>query len=56
MRLSKLAAYLTVVVWMLLLAVPVLAAPDAPRISREDLRKRLGDKDLVVIDVRTGHD
>jgi hypothetical protein len=34
------------------------AAPsaDAPRMSKEELKSRLGDKDIVVIDVRTGHD
>ena len=33
-----------------------VAAADAPRISKEELKSRLGDKDIVVIDVRTGYD
>jgi len=32
------------------------ASADAPRISKEELRSRLGDKDIVIIDVRTGYD
>jgi predicted sulfurtransferase len=32
------------------------AAADAPRMSKEELKSRLGDKDIVVIDVRTGSD
>ena len=33
-----------------------VAAADAPRISKEELKSRLGDKDIVVIDVRTRYD
>lgn len=33
-----------------------IASTDAPRISKEELKSRLGDKDIVVIDVRTGYD
>jgi len=33
-----------------------VASADAPRISKEELRSRLSDKDLVIIDVRTAHD
>ena len=32
------------------------AASDAPRMTKEELRAKLGDKDIVVIDVRSGHD
>jgi predicted sulfurtransferase len=38
-----------------LLAAAVEAA-DAPRMSKEELRSRLGDKNTVVIDVRIGRD
>ncbi len=31
-------------------------AADAPRISKEELRSRLGDKNVVIIDVRTDHE
>jgi predicted sulfurtransferase len=33
-----------------------VASTDAPRMSKEELRSRLSDKDLVIIDVRTAHD
>jgi rhodanese-related sulfurtransferase len=33
-----------------------VAAAGAPRMSKEELRSRLNDKDLVIIDVRTAHD
>ncbi len=33
-----------------------VASSDAPRMSKEELRMRLGDKDIVIIDVRTKHD
>ena len=33
-----------------------VASADAPRMSKEELRSRLGDKDIVIIDVRTGYD
>jgi len=33
-----------------------VASADAPRMSKEELKGRLGDKDIVVIDVRTGYD
>jgi predicted sulfurtransferase len=33
-----------------------VASADAPRMSKEELKNRLGDKDIVVIDVRTGYD
>jgi len=38
-----------------LLAAAVEAA-DAPRMSKEELKSRLGDKDIVLIDVRTDRD
>ena len=33
-----------------------VASIDAPRMSKEELRSRLSDKDLVIIDVRTAND
>jgi len=33
-----------------------VASADAPRMSKEELKRRLGDKDIVIIDVRTGYD
>ena len=39
-----------------LLLVFAVASADAPRMSKEELKGRLGDKDIVVIDVRTGYD
>jgi hypothetical protein len=33
-----------------------VASADAPRMSKEELKSRLGDKDIVIIDVRTGYD
>ena len=33
-----------------------VASADAPRMSKEELKSRLGDKDIVVIDVRIGYD
>lgn len=35
---------------------PALAAGEAPRMSKEELKGLLGSKDLVVIDVRSGKD
>ena len=32
------------------------ASAEAPRISKEQLKSRLGDKNIVVIDVRIGND
>jgi len=32
------------------------ASADAPRMPKEELRSRLGDKDIIIIDVRTGYD
>ncbi len=32
------------------------ASADAPRMSKEELKSRLGDKNIVIIDVRTGND
>jgi predicted sulfurtransferase len=47
---------LTVLLSFNLLLVFAVASPDAPRISKEALKSRLGDKDIVIIDVRTGND
>ncbi len=33
-----------------------VASSDAPRMTNEELRAKLGDKNIVVIDVRTGRD
>lgn len=33
-----------------------VAPSDAPRMSKEELRMRFSDKDIVIIDVRTEHD
>jgi predicted sulfurtransferase len=33
-----------------------VASADVPRMSKEELKRRLGDKDIVIIDVRTGYD
>jgi rhodanese-related sulfurtransferase len=33
-----------------------IASAEAPRISKEQLKSRLGDKNIVVIDVRIGND
>ncbi len=33
-------------------AVPLAAAAEAPRISKEELRAMMGDPDLIIIDVR----
>ncbi len=33
-----------------------VASVDAPRMSKEELQSRLGDKDIVIIDVRTKYD
>ena len=38
------------------LSVFAVASADAPRMSKEELKSRLGDKDIVIIDVRTGYD
>ncbi len=47
----------TCVVFAALLAFNALLtaveAADAPRMSKEELKSRLGDKDMVIIDVRT---
>ena len=37
------------------LLVFAVASADAPRMSKEELKSRLGDKDIVVIDVRPGY-
>jgi len=47
------SALLFLLSFISLLAFTVAAA-DAPRMSKEELKSRLGDKDIVVIDVRTG--
>ncbi len=44
---------------LILLGSPLtfaVASVDAPRMSKEELKSRLGDKDIVIIDVRTRHD
>ncbi len=46
----------TVVLFFNSLLVFAVASADAPRMSKEELKSRLGDKDIVVIDVRTGYD
>lgn len=38
------------------IAVPATASDEAPRMTKEELRRLLGDPDLVVIDVRVGGD
>lgn len=38
------------------LLVFAVASADAPRMSKEELKSRLDDKDIIVIDVRTGYD
>jgi predicted sulfurtransferase len=51
--------------WFVALAVTLVftaefmgaaAAEDVPRITKEDLKGRLGDPNVVIIDVRTGSD
>jgi hypothetical protein len=39
-----------------LLLMCSIALADAPRMSIEELSSRLGDNDIVIIDVRTGRD
>ena len=39
-----------------LLAACTVAAAGAPRISKEELKSRLDDKNVVIIDVRTVYD
>ena len=46
---------------LFLLTAPVLSSPSASaaeplRITKEELKQRLGDPDIVVVDVRTGRD
>ena len=41
---------------LLLSSVVVSAAEDVPRMSTEELKGRLGDAGLVILDVRTGWD
>jgi hypothetical protein len=42
--------------FFLVVLMSSIALADAPRMSIEELRSRLGDNDIVVIDVRTGRD
>ena len=39
-----------------LLTFGCVASADTPRMSKEELRSRLGDKDIVIIDVRQAYD
>jgi len=39
-----------------LLIFGCVASADAPGMSKEELRSRLGDKDIVIIDVRQAYD
>jgi predicted sulfurtransferase len=46
---------------LFLLSASVLSSPNAsaaepPRITKEELKQRLGDPDIVIVDVRTGRD
>jgi hypothetical protein len=46
---------------LFLLTASVLSSPSAsaaepPRITKEELKQRLGDPDIVIVDVRTGRD
>jgi predicted sulfurtransferase len=45
-----------VLVFFNALSVFAAAPADAPRMAKEELKRRLGDKDIVVIDVRTKDD
>jgi predicted sulfurtransferase len=47
--------FATLIVFNALLTAAAASA-DAPRMSKEELRSRLGDKDIVIIDVRIGRD
>jgi predicted sulfurtransferase len=47
---------LMVLLFFNLLLAFAAASAEAPRMSKEELKSRLGDKNIVVIDVRTGYD
>jgi len=47
--------FMILIVFSSLLTFAVASA-DAPRMSKEELKIRLGDNDIVIIDVRTTHD
>jgi hypothetical protein len=49
--------YVAIVSSMIFLSVSlVVAAAPVPRISTDDLKSRLGDEGLIVLDVRAGRD
>jgi len=49
-------SFLTILMLFNSLLSFAVASADAPRMSKEELRSRLSDIDLVIIDVRTAHD
>ena len=51
------------ILWVLVLALSLIlmgtltaVAVDVPRMSKETLKERLADPDLIILDVRTGSD
>ncbi len=53
---KNIVRFFAVLVIFSALSAFALAAAEAPRMAKEDLKSRLGDKDIVVIDVRTQAD
>lgn len=41
---------------MLCVFTQIVAAAEVPRMTKEDLERRLGNPDVIIVDVRTGKD
>jgi rhodanese-related sulfurtransferase len=53
---KKYARLLAALILLNSLVTCALASADVPRMSKEDLKSRLGDANIVIIDVRIGAD
>jgi predicted sulfurtransferase len=53
---KKYTRLLMALIFLNSLVTCTVASADAPRMSKEDLKGRLGDSNTVIIDVRTGYD
>jgi len=54
--LKKTAALLLCIGMILMWGVPAVSAGDVPRMTKEELKKRMGNAEVIILDVRTGGD
>ena len=55
-RIPALAVATLVVLALACASAPVISAGDVPRMTKEDLKARLGDPNVTILDVRAGGD